>query len=57
MNFSLFLMYSILALLSSIHLCMETKSSKTQVEVVPVKLGFAGAFVVDSVGQSGGLAL
>jgi hypothetical protein len=41
-NFTLFLMYSILSLLSSIHLCVETKCSKTQVEVVRVKLGFAG---------------
>jgi hypothetical protein len=36
---------------------METKCSKARVEVVRIKLGFAGAFVVDSVGRSGGLAL
>lgn len=36
---------------------METKCSKTRVEVIRVKLGFAGAFIVDPVGHSGGLAL
>jgi exonuclease III len=36
---------------------MEAKCSKARVEVVRVKLGFAGAFIVDHVGRSGGLAL
>jgi hypothetical protein len=36
---------------------METKCSKTRVEMVWVKLGFAGAFTIDPVGRSGGLAL
>jgi hypothetical protein len=36
---------------------METKCSKVHMEVVRIKLGFAGAFIVDSVGRSGGLAL
>jgi exonuclease III len=36
---------------------METKCSKARVEVVRVKLGFAGAFTVDHVGRNGGLAL
>jgi exonuclease III len=36
---------------------METKCRKEKLEVIRVKLGFAGLFVVDSVGISGGLAL
>jgi hypothetical protein len=35
---------------------METKCSKTWVEMVLVKLGFAWAFTIDLVGRSGGLA-
>jgi hypothetical protein len=36
---------------------METKCSKVRIEMVRVKLGFTGAFTVDPVGRSGGLAL
>lgn len=36
---------------------IETISRKKQMEWLRVKLGFDGLFVVDPVGQSGGLAL
>jgi exonuclease III len=36
---------------------METKCSKTRVEMVWVKLGFTGAFTIDPIGRSGGLGL
>jgi exonuclease III len=36
---------------------METKSSKSKMEFLRVKLGFDGLFVVDPVGRSGGLCL
>ncbi|XP_059429221.1 uncharacterized protein LOC132163036 [Corylus avellana] len=36
---------------------METKCRKNKMEVVRVKLGFEGMFVVDPIGRSGGLAL
>jgi hypothetical protein len=36
---------------------METKCRKEKLEVIRVKLGFAGLFVVDSVGISGGLVV
>ena len=36
---------------------METKRSKIKMEVIRSQLGYAGMFVVDPVGKSGGLAL
>jgi hypothetical protein len=36
---------------------METKCQAPRVEFLKVKMGYANVFVVDSVGQSGGLAL
>jgi hypothetical protein len=36
---------------------METKCRKSKMEGIIVKLGFEGLFVVELVGQSGGLAL
>ncbi|VFQ58504.1 unnamed protein product [Cuscuta campestris] len=36
---------------------METKGARDKAEVLRVKIGFEGLFVVDSVGASGGLAL
>ena len=36
---------------------METKRQKTKMEVLRVKIGFEGMFVVDPVERSGGLAL
>jgi exonuclease III len=36
---------------------METKCRKSKMEGIRVKLGFEGLFVVEPVGQSGGLAL
>jgi exonuclease III len=36
---------------------METKSRQRTMEGLRVKLGFAGFFIVDPVGRSGGLAL
>jgi hypothetical protein len=36
---------------------METKSNKIKMEVIRGQLGYAGMFVVDPVGKSGGLAL
>jgi exonuclease III len=36
---------------------METKCRKSKMEGIRVKLGFEGLFVVEPIGQSGGLAL